>query len=106
MNIRQQLSSVKRRYSEIDIPGGKAFIQSLSELERTTLFAEAKSDLSRLHALLIAFCLVDENKDRVYTEHDKDIEEILNLDSAVTSPIIELIQEHIVAPSFDETVKN
>ena len=106
MNIRQQLESVKRRFVNVSIPGGEATLQSLSELERTTIFVEAGNDLPRLHAMLIAYCLVDENKDRVYSDDESDIESILNLDASVTGPIVDAINDHLSAIDVEQAAKN
>ena len=106
MNIRQQLESVKRRFVSVSIPGGEATLQSLSELERTTIFVEAGNDLPKLHAMLIAYCLVDENKDRVYSDDESDIESILNLDASVTGPIVDAINDHLSAIDVEQAAKN
>lgn len=104
MNTRDQLRKrCQRRYRELTIDGIDFRLQSMTEAERSSV---ELSPLPRLRAVLIATCLVDEDGDRLYTDSDEDIDELLKLDSRITVPLSDAISDHCQVAELEELVKN
>ena len=93
--------SATRRYKDVEVPGFGVFrIQSLSELERSTLDdVEDKND----RAAAIVLCLVDADGLRLFADHE--IELVAGLDASVVRTLYEEILSHVLVPS-EELEKN
>ena len=106
MDIRQKLKAAPRRFVSVETAIGTVKIQSLTELERTKMLVKSDGDLGKLHVLMIANCLVDDDNNRIFTDEPSDLNEICNYDASLTIGIVDAIQDHIATGSFDDAKKN
>lgn len=102
------LERTERRYAESYVEEiGLIRIQSLSEFERAKIEKVAIETPEKLRALLIVFCLVDEEGNRLFS--DEDVDAIGAIDSRTTAAVYTEIEEHLqpdADATVDEAIKN
>ena len=84
----------KRRYTECEIRGVLVRLQSLTELERSTIEAACQDNPAEIKIRLIAASQVDENDKRIWDDSKEDRATIGALDSAITNAMFTLVAAH------------
>jgi hypothetical protein len=107
MTIRDKLLATcnKRRVASYNVDGlGEVRLQSLTELERASVEKTANEDTTKLRAMLIAYSMVDEDGNRLFS--DDEIGTVLAMDSRFTLPLSTAVLNHVGRDSTEDAVKN
>jgi hypothetical protein len=107
MTIRDKLLATcnKRRVAEYNVDGlGEVRLQSLTELERASVEKTANEDTTKLRAMLIAYSMVDEDGNRLFS--DEEVGTVLAMDSRFTLPLSTAVLNHLGRDSTEDAVKN
>jgi nicotinamide mononucleotide adenylyltransferase len=96
-----------RRRGSGEIPTlGTIYFQSVTEGERQAMVRATVEEQKSPRALMIQQMITDEHGERIYADGDADYEEIIGLDSVVTTAIAEMLENFSQLETLEETAKN